>query len=180
VLAMRRRGRRIEPAIVVCAATVIFTALGLMYHALISHALFGRPFTNPWYFMSALPFLFVLLLRGLDTIDRRLATAAALALVVLFVAIDVYGTWVEMPAAYANTTDRALQWRRLTAIHPAILSGRLRWWFLATQLGALGLAAGGTAIAAARARGARSSGWPSATSPSRSAGARAAAPRPPS
>jgi hypothetical protein len=180
VLAMRRGVRRIEPAIVVCAATVIFTALGLIYHALISHALFGRPFTNPWYFMSALPFLFVLLVRGLDTIDRRLATAAALALVVLFVAIDLHGTWMEMPAAYANTTDRALQWRRLTAIHPAILSGRLRWWFLATQLGALGLAAGVTVIAAARARGARSSGWPSATWPSRSAGARAAAPRPPS
>jgi len=52
-----------------------------------------------------------------------------------------------MPAVYANTTDTALQWRRLTSIHPAILSGRLRWWFLATQLGALCLAAGGSAVA---------------------------------
>jgi hypothetical protein len=154
--------------------------LGMTYHALVSNAIVGHSTTTPWYFMTALPFLFVLVIRGLESIDRRLAIAGAVALAVLFVGTELYGTWVEMPAAYTNTMDGRLQWRRLGAIHPAILSGRLRWWFLAAQLLALGLAAGGTAIAAARVRGARSSGWPSATSPSRSAGARAAAPRPPS
>ena len=91
------------------------------------------------------------MVRGLAAIDPRLAIACAAGLAALFVAIELHGTWVEMPAAYANTTDTALQWRRLTPIHPAILSGRLRWWFLATQLGALCLAAGGTAVARARA-----------------------------
>ena len=103
--------------------------------------------TNPWYFMTALPFLFVLLVRGLEAINRRLATAAAAALAVLFVAIDLHGTWVQMPRSYASTTDAALQWSRLTAIHPAILSGDLRWLFLAMQLGALCLVAGGLVYA---------------------------------
>ena len=127
----------------VCAAVVIFTALGMIYHAVLSHAVFGRSMTNPWYFMTALPFLFVLLVRGLEAIDRRLAIAAAAALAVLFVAIDLHGTWVQMPRFYASTTDAALQWSRLTAIHPAILSGDLRWLFLAMQLGALCLVVGG-------------------------------------
>jgi hypothetical protein len=52
-----------------------------------------------------------------------------------------------MPAAYASTTDAALQWSRLTAIHPAMLSGDLRWWFLAMQAGALGLVVGGLVYA---------------------------------
>ena len=97
--------------------------------------------------MAALPFRFVLLVRGLETINRRLATAAAAALAVLFVAIDLHGTWVQMPRAYASTTDVALQWSRLTAIHPAILSGDLRWLFLVMQLGALLLVVGGLAYA---------------------------------
>ena len=110
VVAMLRRARSVEPAasvlrtdagavggLAVCAAVVIFTALGMIYHAVLSHAVFGRPMTNPWYFMTALPFLFVLLVRGLEAINRRLATAAAAALAVLFVAIDLHGTWVQMP-----------------------------------------------------------------------------------
>ena len=47
-----------------------------------------------------------------------------------------------MPGHYANTANAALQWSRLSAIHPAMLSGDLRWLFLALQLGALGLVAG--------------------------------------
>lgn len=150
VVATLRRARSVEQAasvrrtggiavggLAVCAAVVIFTALGMIHHALVSHAVFGGATTNPWYFMTALPFLFVLLIRGLEAIDRRLATAAAAALAALFVAIDLHGTWVQMPRAYANTTDAALQWSRLTAIHPAVLSGDLRWLFLAAQLGAL-------------------------------------------
>lgn len=150
-----RRARAVEPAasmlgtdggaaagLAVCAAVVIVTTLGMIHHALVSHAVFGRPMTNPWYFMTALPFLFVLLVRGLEAITPRIATAGAAALAVLFVAIDLHGTWVQMPRAYAATTDAALQWSRLTAIHPAILSGDLRWLFLATQLGALGLVGG--------------------------------------
>jgi hypothetical protein len=156
VVALLRRLRSVESAasafradgpalagLAVCAAVVIFTTLGLIYHAVVSDAVFGRPTTNPWYFMMALPFLFVLLVRGLEALNRRLATAAAAALAVLFVAIDLYGTWVQMPAAYASTTDATLQWARLTSIHPAILRGDLRWWFLATQLGALCLVVGG-------------------------------------
>ena len=111
-------------------------------------AVFGRSMTNPWYFMTALPFLFVLVVRGLEAINRRLATAAAAALAVLFVAIDLHGTWVQMPKFYASTTDAALQWSRLTMIHPAILSGDLRWLFLAVQLGALCLVVGGLVHAA--------------------------------
>jgi hypothetical protein len=127
----------------VCAAVVIITALGMIHHALVSHAIFGRSTTNQWYFMTALPFLFVLLVRGLEAINRRLATVATAALAVLYVAIDLHGTWVLMPRHYANTTDAALQWSRLTSIHPTILSGDLRWLFLATQLGALCLVFGG-------------------------------------
>jgi len=123
--------------LVVCATVVVFTALGMTYHGILSNAVFGRTMTTPWYFMTALPFLFVLVVHGLNAISRRLATAGAAALAVLFVVIDLYGTWVQMPATYANTTDTALQWSRLTAIHPAILSGDLRWVFLALQLGAL-------------------------------------------
>ena len=137
-----------------CAAVVIFTALGMIHHAVVSNAMFGRSTTNPWYFMTALPFLFVLLVRGLEAINRRLATAAAAALAVLFVAIDLHGTWVQMPRFYASTTDAALQWSRLTTIHPAILSGDLRWLFLATQLGALCLVVGGL-VYAWRSRGSR-------------------------
>jgi hypothetical protein len=156
LVAMRRRPRRVDPAapglrtaarpeagLIVCAAVVGFTALGMVHHAVVSHALFGRPMTNPWYFMTALPFLFVLLVRGLEAINRRLATAAASALAALFVAIDLHGTWVVMPRFYAGTTDPALQWSRLTSIHPAILSGDLRWLFIGMQLGALCLVVGG-------------------------------------
>lgn len=127
----------------ICAVAAIFMALGMIHHALVSQAVFGQSMTNPWYFMTALPFLFVLLVRGVDAIDRRLATAAAAGLAVLFVAIDLHGTWVQMPRAYAGTTDVGLQWSRLTSIHPAFLSGDLRWLFLAAQLGALGLVVGG-------------------------------------
>ena len=150
VVAMFRRARPVDSAasvlrtdggaaggLAVCAAVVIFTVLGMIHHALVSHAVFGRPMTNQWYFMMALPFSFVLLVRGLEAISRRLATAGAAALAVLFVAIDLHGTWILMPRSYASTTDVALQWSRLTAIHPAMLSGDLRWLFLATQLGAL-------------------------------------------
>ena len=147
VVATLRRARRVEPALAVCAAVVIFTVLGLLYHALVSNAVFGRPMTNPWYFMAALPFLFVLLVRGLAALNRRLATAACAALAVLFVAIDLYGTWIEMPTFYTITTDTALQWSRLSAMHPGILKGHSRWWFLAAQLGALCLAAGGMVLA---------------------------------
>jgi hypothetical protein len=152
-VAMLRRARAVETAAVVfrndasrlavCAAVVIFTTLGMTYHVVLSNAVFGRPMTNPWYFMTALPFLFVLLVRGLEAINRRLATTAAAALAVLFVAIDLRGTWVEMPRFYASTTDATLQWSRLTAIHPAILGGDMRWLFVAAQLGALCLVAGG-------------------------------------
>jgi hypothetical protein len=142
-----RTGRRAAAGLAVCAAVVVMTALGMIHHALVSNALFGRSTTNPWYFMTALPFLFVLLVRGLEAISRRLATVAAAVLAVLFVAIDLHGTWVQMPRFYASTTDAALQWSRLTAIHPAILSGDLRWVFLATQLGALCLVVGGLGYA---------------------------------
>ena len=125
--------------LVVCAAVVLFTALGMTYHGILSHAVFGRVMTNPWYFMTALPFLFVLVVHGLEAISRRLATAGAAALAVLFVVMDLYGTWVQMPTSYASTTDTALQWSRLTAIHPAMLSGDLRWVFLALELGALSM-----------------------------------------
>jgi hypothetical protein len=165
VVAIVRRWRSFEPALsvprihgqaaaglTVCAAAVIFTVLGLIHHAVVSNAVFGQSMTNPWYFMTALPFLFVLLVRGLEAINSRLATVAAGALAVLFVAIDLYGTWVEMPRAYASTTDAALQWSRLASIHPAILSGDLRWLFLATQLGALFLVVGGLVYASRSAR----------------------------
>lgn len=155
MVAMLRRTKLVEPAasvpwtdtgdagrLAVCASVVIFTALGMLYHLVLSQAVFGRPMTNPWYFMTALPCLFVLLVRGLDAINGRLATAAVAGLAVLYVAIDLHGTWVQMPRYYASTTNAALQWSRLTAIHPAVLSGDLRWWFLVAQLGALALVAG--------------------------------------
>jgi hypothetical protein len=146
------RTRRKEAAgLAICATVVVSTTLAMIHHALLSQALFGGPTTNPWYFMTALPFLLVLLVRGVEAIDRRLAIAAAAGLALLFVAIDLHGTWVLMPRFYASTSDAALQWSRLTSIHPAVLSGNLRWWFLATQLGALGLA-GGAAVHAWRHR----------------------------
>jgi hypothetical protein len=150
VVAMRRHARSFSRLVAVlreddgdaarlavCAAVVVFTALGMTYHGILSHAVFGRSMTNPWYFMTALPFLFVLVVRGLEVIGRRLAVVGPAAMGVLFVVMDLHGTWVQMPSAYAATTDAALQWSRLSAIHPGILSGDLRWLFLTLQLGAL-------------------------------------------
>jgi hypothetical protein len=152
--------RRARPAdrgdaarLAVCAMVVIFTVLGMTYHAVLSNAVYGRVMTTPWYLMTALPFLFVLLVRGLDAIDRRLAIAGATVLAAHFVAIDLHGTWVQMPEYYTSTTDTSVQWSRLTRMHPAILRGSLRWWFLAAQLGALCLAIG--ALLRARTRVAR-------------------------
>jgi hypothetical protein len=158
VAALVRRRRSREPGTllrpdvttagsIVCGAVVIFTALGMTYHAVQSNAVFGRSFTNPWYFMTAQPFLFVLLVRGLEAISRRLAIAASALLAVLFVAIDLHGTWIQMPRHYASTTDTALQWSRLSTIHPAMLSGDLRWLFLTLQLGAFCLVIAGLVYA---------------------------------
>ncbi|HEY1302697.1 MAG TPA: hypothetical protein VGF24_04055 [Vicinamibacterales bacterium] len=138
-----RRAPRINGRLAVCAMVVVFTTLGMMYYTVLSHAVFGAPLANPWYFMTALPFLFVLLVRGLETIGAWLATAAGAALAAVYVAIELHGTWIQMPTAYASTTDVALQWRRLTVIHPAILSGNFRWFFLAAHVGALCVVAGG-------------------------------------
>ncbi len=44
-----RRARRIDAGLVVCAAVVIVTTLGMMYYTVLSHAVFGRPMANPWY-----------------------------------------------------------------------------------------------------------------------------------
>jgi hypothetical protein len=132
----------------VCAAVVICTTLGMSYYTVLSNAVFGRWMTNPWYFMTALPFLFVLLVRGLGTLDLRLAAAAAALLAVLYVGIDLHGTLVQMPAAYTVTTDDALQRTRLSAMHPAILSADRRSIFLALQLATLGLT--GAALVYAR------------------------------
>jgi hypothetical protein len=138
-----RRGPRIDGGLAVCAVVVASTTLGMMYYTVLSHAVFGAPMANPWYFMTTLPFLFVLLVRALDTIGARLATTAGAALAALYVAIELHGTWIQMPTAYASTTDVALQWARLTAIHPAILRGDFRWFFLAAHVGALcGVVAG--------------------------------------
>jgi hypothetical protein len=131
----------------VCAAVAVVTTFGMIHHALLSHAAFGGPTTNPWYFMTALPFLFVLVVRGLAAIDGRIATGAAAALAGLYVVIDLHGTWVQMPRFYAATTVEALQWSRLSAIHPQMLGGDLRWVFLATQVGAFCLLAGGLVYA---------------------------------
>jgi hypothetical protein len=165
VVAMRSRARsllgfasilRVDEGaarLVVCAAVVLFTALGMTYHGILSHAVFGRSTTNPWYFMTALPFLFVLVVRGLEVISRRLAIVGPAALGVLFVVMDLHGTWVQMPSSYAATTDVALQWSRLTAIHPGILSGDLRWLFLTLQLGTLCLVVVSLAYASRRRSG---------------------------
>ena len=55
----------------------------------------------------------------------------------------VYGTWVAMPRVYADTSDTALQWTRISTIHPAVLSGDWRFVFLALQVGAVALAVAG-------------------------------------
>jgi hypothetical protein len=147
--AVGRTGAPDASGLAVCALVVLFTTLGMIYYSVLSHAVFGRPMTNPWYFMSALPFLLVLLVRGLETVSRHFAAVAAAALAVLFIAIDLHGTLVQMPLLYTGTADAAAQWSRLTAIHPAALSGDLRWLFLALQLGALGLVFG-TLVRASR------------------------------
>ena len=134
-----------------CAAAVVFTAAGMAYHAVLSHAAFGRTMTTPWYFMTVLPFLLVLVVRGLDAIHARMAVAAAVALAALFVAIELHGTWIQMPEFYTATSRAGLQWSRLTSMHPAMLSGAWRWWFLGLQLGALGLAGGVLVYASRRA-----------------------------
>jgi hypothetical protein len=138
-----RRAASVQTAacLVICALVVVASTLGMVYHALVSNALFGGATTNAWYFMTALPFLFVLLIRGLQAIDGRVAIATAL-MAALYVAIDLHGTWIDMPAYYANSTHPALVWRRLSTIHPSILSGDRRWLFLSMQLGVIGLVPG--------------------------------------
>jgi hypothetical protein len=146
VIAIRRRTGSLERTAIgdlgICATVVIFTTIGMSYHIVLSQAVYGRVMTNPWYFMTALPFFFVLVVRGLDAVDRRLAIGGATGLAVLYAGIDLYGTWIEMPAAYTQVPKAALQWARLSAIHPSMLNGGLRWWFLGLQLGALALVAG--------------------------------------
>jgi phosphohistidine swiveling domain-containing protein len=141
LMAMGRRSEQLDRMAIgtlgVCATVVLFTTLGMSYHIVLSQAVYGRVMTNPWYFMTVLPFFFVLLVRGLDAIDHRLAIGAAAGLAALYVGIDQYGTWIQMPAAYANVPKAALQWARLGTMHPAILSGTLRWWFLGLQVAAL-------------------------------------------
>lgn len=134
-----RRNAAITGGLVVGGAVVLVTALGMIHHALVSLALFGESTTNPWYFMTALPFLFVLLVRGLEGLGRLTATITTAALAGLFVVIDLHGTWFVMPEFFAGTTDQHLAWSRLSTIHPTLLNGDLRWLFLAIQLGALGL-----------------------------------------
>jgi hypothetical protein len=51
------------------------------------------------------------------------------------------------PAAYTDISRAALQWARLSTIHPALLNGASRWWFLGVQLGALALVAAALLIA---------------------------------
>ena len=77
-----------------------------------------------------------------DVLDRRLATGGGAGLAALFALMDLYGTWVAMPRVYADTADQALQWQRLTMIHPAILSGHLRWAYLGLHVLVLGLVLG--------------------------------------
>jgi len=137
-----RRAPRIDAGLIVCAVVVVFTTLGMLYYSVLSKAVFGSPMANPWYFMTALPFMFVLLVRGLEAIGARLVTIAGAALAVVYVAIELHGTWVRMPAAYAGTSDTALQWARLSTIHPAILHGDFRWLYLAVHVGALCVVAG--------------------------------------
>ena len=140
ITAVRRSSsgqRRAGAGLLVSAVVVTVTALGMIHHAVVSHAVFGHSTTNPWYFMTALPFLFVLVVRGLEGVHRHLATAGPAVLAALFVAIELHGTWVQMPRAYTGSVDAALQWSRLSSIHPAILSGDYRWWFLGAHLGAL-------------------------------------------
>jgi hypothetical protein len=139
----RRRVLRIDGGLAVCGAVVVFTTLGMAYYTVLSHAVFGAPLANPWYFMTALPFMFVLVVRAVETIGARVATTAGAALAAVYVAIELHGTWTQMPTAYASTTDVVLQWARLTAIHPAILRGDFRWFFLAAHVGALCLVAVG-------------------------------------
>jgi hypothetical protein len=159
LIGMRRWPPANPGALVVCAAAVAFTAAGMTYHAVLSHAAFGRTMTTPWYFMTALPFVFVLVVRGLEAIDVRVAVSTAVALVALFLAIELHGTWVQMPEFYASTPRSGLQWARLSSMHPAVLSGASRWWFLGLQIGALGLMAGAL-VYASRTSTARMEGAP--------------------
>jgi hypothetical protein len=146
VIALRRRPGSLDRTAVVdlgvCATAVIFTTIGMSYHIVLSQAVYGRVMTNPWYFMTTLPFFFVLVVRGLDTVGRRLALGAATGLTLLYIGIDLYGTLIAMPAAYTSVPKAALQWARLSTIHPAMLSGTLHWWFLGLQLCALACVAG--------------------------------------
>lgn len=156
VFALRRARtaeRETVAGLALCALIVAGTVLGMVYYTVVSNAAYGRWMTNPWYFMAALPFLFVLLVRGLNAVNARLAAVATMTLLALFVAIELYGTWVRMPEFYASTAAADLQWSRLSAIHPAALSGDRRWVFLTLHLGTLGLAAG--AAVAIRRRSAR-------------------------
>ena len=99
------------------------------------------------YFMTAFPCALVLLMRGIAALDGRLGALVGASLAMLFVAIDVQGTWVEMPRVYADTSDPVLQWTRLSAVHPALLPGDWRWAFLALQIGALAVAVAGVVYA---------------------------------
>jgi hypothetical protein len=153
IVSIWQRPRTIPGDLAVCAAVVAFTAAGMTYHAVLSHAAFGRTMTTPWYFMTALPFLFVLVVRGLAAMSARVSVGVAAALAILLVLIELHGTWMTMPAFYTSTSRVGLQWSRLTSMHPGILSGAWRGWFLGMQIGALGLVAGALVYASRTATG---------------------------
>jgi len=129
-------------AAAICGAVVVFTLAGMVHHALLSRMLQGETTTNFWYFMMALPCLFLVLLQGAHVIHFRLPLIFGSVLAALFLGLELHGLFFQLAPFYAGTTDPGLMWTRLGRIHPAVPSPSQRGLYLAL----IGIALGGLLI----------------------------------
>ncbi len=117
---------------------------GLSYHMLQTQLALGSVATNIWYGCIAFPWVLMLLMQGLAGLPgRRTATVLAVALLIVFVSQEFYGTAVQMSRHYYGASiwsPTAL--RRANLLSPAFpragatgyISLAAAWLLIATAL----------------------------------------------
>jgi hypothetical protein len=123
--------------VLVLAALMLCTGLGLAFHAVSSQLVWGKVHTNPWYGMVAFPWLLVLFGQGLMGYPwRSLRLGLFWSLATVFVLAELAGAWLVMVPAYTATANGALALQRLAKLHLAFPGPS---WLLPTGVASLGL-----------------------------------------
>ncbi len=135
-----------RPVLMLCAISAALTFLGAYLHALSSRVAHGAVVTPGYYVMPAfLPLLALVLKAGGAWPVRRLWSALAAALGLVFAAAELYGTFGLAAPQWAHANDWPTLFRRLGTVHPAFPSPA---WLPA--LGLLALLLAGLLLAAIR------------------------------